>query len=305
MSEGVGAPVRVEESAELTIGDLWRVLSDNRIAILILSLLGGSLAAVLAFIEEPVYRAEVLLSAATGQDTQISALGRLAEQLAPGLSVTGDKSGFAGKEVWIATLRSRRLMEQFIQDRNLLPILYYRRWDASAGRWKDNQGSRGPPTTYQAYLLFTDRILRVREDARTGLVTVSVEWRDPKLAAEWANDIVARANEYIRSRTVSEARESVEFLESELKKADVVAVQQAISRLIEAKVSEIVLANVRKEYAFAIVDSAVESPTWDYVRPDRPFIIVMGICLGFIVGIIYASIRWALKRSARNAGAAA
>jgi uncharacterized protein involved in exopolysaccharide biosynthesis len=293
------------DRAELTLSDLWRLVVDARIGILVLTLLGGALGAVLAFTEEKIYRAEVLVSVASGQEGQLSALGKLAEQLAPGLgSVQTDRGGFVGKEVWIATLRSRRLIEQFIEDRGLLPVLFYKKWDAEAGRWKDDKSKRGVPTNYQAFALFNDRILRVREDARTGLVTVSVEWRDPQMAADWANDIVARANEYIRTRTITENRDSVAFLESELRKTDVVAVQQAISRLIEAKVGETVLANVRKEYAFAVVDSAVVAPTWDYVHPDRPFLIAFGLAMGLALGGLYACFRW-LRGRPRRRGATA
>ena len=58
--------------------------------------------------------------------------------------------------------------------------------------WQVQSGEA--PTMEDAYRLF-DSIRNVDEDIQTGLVTVTVDWSDPKLAAEWANGLVQDVNE--------------------------------------------------------------------------------------------------------------
>jgi hypothetical protein len=48
-----------------------------------------------------------------------------------------------------------------------------------------------------------------------------VEWFDPQLAARWANLMVDRANDDLRSRKLRQLESSLEFLQAELGKAQV------------------------------------------------------------------------------------
>jgi uncharacterized protein involved in exopolysaccharide biosynthesis len=280
---------------ELTYSDLLRIVRGSWLAIVVWVAVGGVAGAVVAFMSTPAYRAEVLLAPATTDTNGASTLSRLADQLAPlsGL-VGGDSSsgGLTSPAARIATLRSRHLTESFIRDRNLLPVLFPEEWDAERKSWRVSGGSPQMPTLEQAFKLFDEEIRGVSEDRRSGLVTLSVEWRDREAAASWANDLVARVNEYLRTRAISEAQRSIAFLEAELKKTGVVERQQIIYRLVESKTSEIMMANARKEFAFVIVDPAVPADLGNYVRPRRVLLIGLGLILGLLAGAAYASIRW-------------
>jgi uncharacterized protein involved in exopolysaccharide biosynthesis len=296
-----------DDASEITFSDLYRILRDAWLGIAILTLLGGAAGLVVAVVQKPVYRAEVLLSPANAQDSSVSTLSRLAEQFAPGVAGNvGGAGGFTGKDVWIATLRSRRLADEFIRGENLLPVLFAERWDSETGQWRLRKDGRPwEPSLDDAYALFTSEILTVTEDTRTGLVRLAIEWPDREVVAEWANSIVMRANEFIRARMVAESQQSIEFLEAELKKTDVVALQQTIYRLIEARIGDAVVANVRKEYAFSVVDPAVTPRPQDFVRPRRRFIVAFGMLMGLLVGTVYAGARWARRpRKSETVGAA-
>jgi uncharacterized protein involved in exopolysaccharide biosynthesis len=143
--------------------------------------------------------------------------------------------------------------------------------------------------------MFDERIRRVSEDRRTGLVTLAIEWRDRQEAATWANELTARANDFLRARAIDEARRSIAFLENELAKTNVVERQQIIYRLIESKTSEIMMANARKEYAFIVVDPATAPEPRDYLWPKYLVILVTGLLFGLFSGVIFAGVRSAWK----------
>ena len=108
-------------------------------------------------------------------------------------------------------LRSRDFARAFIEDEALLPLLFPDAWDAAAGRWTVEY----PPDLSQAAGFFVGKVREVEEDTGTGLVTLSIEWRDPELAAAWANLLAARLNDHMRQRALAEAEANVKYLRHE------------------------------------------------------------------------------------------
>ena len=288
------------EAAELSYGEILRILRGSWAIILAFTTVGALIAVAIALMMKPIYRAEVLLSPAAEEGGGGSALARMADQLAPLSSLIGPLDtgvGTSEKEIRIATLHSRRLTNRFISDKNLLPALFAQRWDRSSGDWKLSKGERQIPSIGEAFRLFDKKVRTVNEDRRTGLITLAIEWPDRRVVADWANDLVARANELMRARVIGEAQRSIAFLEDELKKTSVVERQQIIYRLIESKTGEIMMANARNDYAFVVVDPAVMPEPGQFVRPRRVLITAIGLLLGLFVGVIYAGVRWASKSS--------
>ncbi len=83
-------------------------------------------------------------------------------------------------------------------------------------------------------------------------------WSDPELAAKWANDAGGQSQCAAAGKAIEESRRSIEYLKREGEKTNVVAVQEAIGKLTEEQVKSVMLANVRDEYAFKVIDPAVD-----------------------------------------------
>jgi uncharacterized protein involved in exopolysaccharide biosynthesis len=148
----------------------------------------------------------------------------------------------------------------------------------------------------QAVAKFSDSVRKVHEDGRRNLVALQIDWTDPNLAAQWANKLVTRLNDYLRQRDIAEAQRSIEFLNKELEKSSVIELRQGVYRLIESQIEMVMLANVRDEYAFKILDPAVPSEPNQFVRPKRPMIVIVGLMFGLMLGASLALIRAARDR---------
>jgi len=245
----------------------------------------GCLAAIVALITPPTYRAEALL-APVGEQEGLAGLSALAGQLGGLASLAGASLSRSDRTAEaLATLGSRNLTEQFIRDKNLLPTLFPDAWDAEQRAWK---GAAQPPTMGDALLLF-EQIRSVRENRETGLVTLRVDWRDPEMAAQWANEIVARANELLRARAIAEAEESLEYLGTALNHAANVELRSAISTLMQGQMQSRTFASVRVDYAFRVVDPAVASDLNKRVRPRRTLMVLGGLLAGFLFGVMLAA----------------
>ena len=261
----------------------WR----NKWLIMVSGLLCGGIALTVGLLMTPHYRAQVVvmpvtsdLAAGGGVANLVRGLGGLASLAGIGLN-----SGSSRDEI-LEFLRSRSFTTEFLRENNLLPILFEEDWDSKAAQWRVPPDK--VPTIGDAYEFFTEEVRSIDEDKKSGIVTLSVTWSDPELAAKWANDMVASANARLREKAIEEAQRSIECLKREGEKTNVVAVQEAIGKLTEEQVKSVMLANVRDEYAFKVIDPAVMPEYRDIVRPRRALMLALGLVMGSLFGMMVA-----------------
>ena len=101
--------------------------------------------------------------------------------------------GVHDRAVIVATLKSPALVKAFIAEEGLMPKLYGRDWNANARKWKTDNPQK-IPTLWDAYNFFSKRNLSKTDNAKTGLITVAIEWNNPQEAASWVGKLVARTN---------------------------------------------------------------------------------------------------------------
>ena len=272
---------REEESIDLSA--YWRLVFSQRKWVAIVTAVATLIATAMALLLTPVYRAEVLLAPVEQEKNE--GLGALANQFGDLAALAGVNFG-PGKDKtaeFVAALNSRALSVDFIKERNLMPILFANRWDPETKAWKEGSA---PPTEWQAFGRWDSEIRKINSDRRSGLITLVIEWRDPILAAAWANDLVGQVNARLRTEAVAEVNRNIAYLEKQLPQTNSVEVQQAIYRLIEAQTKKKMIASTRVEYAFTTIDPAV--PPEGKYRPNRSVMVVTGLLLGLILGIFVA-----------------
>ena len=234
----------------------------------------------------PLYRSEVILALNSPDDQMAlpAGLGGLAGLAGFSLGAPRDSAQA------IATLRSRVFVEDFILDNDLLPVLFADDWDATDGNWLTKDLSE-QPTIWDGVNYFVEEIRTVSEDAETGLITLTIDWQDPAIAKSWADELVVRINERLRARDLGDSERRLTYLNSQLGKASLVELRQAISSLIEDQVETMMLAQAETEYAFRIIDPPR--------IPDEPFhprlllITVLAVFVGGMFGIVIVLLRWA------------
>jgi uncharacterized protein involved in exopolysaccharide biosynthesis len=104
-----------------------------------------------------------------------------------------------------------------------------------------------------------------------------------------------RVNAQMRDRAVTDASRSIEYLQGELQAANQVVLQQAISRLLEAQMQNMMVARGNTEYAFRVIDSA-RVPKKHFF-PKRALIVLGATLIGGLLACAWAT----LTRAARDA----
>jgi uncharacterized protein involved in exopolysaccharide biosynthesis len=259
------------DGEEFDLAALVRLVWRYRLLVFAVGFASAVLVAVWVFTEKPYFRADVVVTDA--RDRGMGGASALASQLGGLASLAGVNlapGNLAASEEAAAVLNSHHLAEEFIQRDGLLPIL--------------RRASRPDASLWRAVKLFKDGVLTVRKDLRTGVTTIAVEWTDPPLAARWANDYVALANELIRNRALEESTRNITYLNEQLSKTNDVELRKVMYNLIENETKTLMMAKGRADYAFAVVDPAVAPEL--KVGPHR----LLATLIGFVLGCGFATL---------------
>jgi uncharacterized protein involved in exopolysaccharide biosynthesis len=238
-------------------------------------------AAVWALAATPIYRAEAVVVPA--REDGVNNSTSLASRFGGLASLAGINLGNGGGDAAsnsMAVLRSRRLIEEFIKRNALAPVLF-----PVAG---------APPSLGFAVDRFRQTVVSIVTDKERGTTVIAVNWTDPKVAATWANELVATANDLIRSRALEDSSRNIEYLNRQLDQTNVVELRRVLYSLVEAETQKTMLANARSEYAFTVVDPAVAPES--RVSPKRTLMVLTAAILGLFVAVMTVLIHNAIGR---------
>jgi uncharacterized protein involved in exopolysaccharide biosynthesis len=262
----------------------------------------GALGLAHALTSKPLYRADVTLAYVEDRQS-ISGLAGLASQFGGLASLAGINLGDPGSAKYeaLGILQSRQLTADFIARQELMKKFYAGRWDEKTKTWRLGLLSRRAPTLSDAIKVFDRRVRKVNVDPKSGLISVSIIWGDPREAANWANALVADANNRLRERSIQESEERIAYLRKEISDSGLIGVHESLNRLMESEIKSISIARTREDYAFRVVDPARIPEPHENVSPQPLAEMVMGGVVGGSLAIVYLVLR--LRRQRRRSRA--
>ena len=283
------------EEGEIDLFDLIRTLLKAWKTIIGVTIVCTGLAVTYALNAPVVFKAETLVAPASeeqsGSPSVLSQFGGLAAMA--GISIPSDSN----VEQVVATLKSRKFLSQYIHRKNLLPVLFADIWDVKNQTWMINN-KEDEPTQQNGVHSFKNEILSVDEDKKSGLITLSIYWQDPKVAAEWANDLIEQLNKQLREQAIADSIKRVGYLEQELAKTTLQDMRAVLYKLLEAEKQKAMLANVNEDFALEVIDPAIAPEAQE--KPKRKLIVALGaVCGGFlgIFAVFFAQFAEKLKSS--------
>lgn len=260
-------------NADLDIFAVWQTLWSGRWLIIIVASVFAVISIAYALLATEWYQAEVVVAPVDkrGSAGNLGNLGSLASMA--GVSLGGSQ----GQES-LAVLKSKGYARQFITDERIMPALF-----TQAGPFDDRNDVR------DAVRIFDDKVRSVEQDRRTGLVTVTMTWTDPARAASWANEFVRKLNDRLRDEAIREAERNLSYLNKEIAATSVVAVQQSLGRVVESEMQKMLLARSSDEYAYKVIDAAIQ-PNRRY-SPRRTLIVVIATAIGGFLAALFVLLR--------------
>lgn len=308
MSELSEAAQLKAKNGEVDYEYLFTQVWKAKFQILLVTALFALFGILWALSQPNIYRAQALL--APSEENSGGGLSAMATEFGGLASLAGvnlgkgsvDKSTMA-----LEVLQSRAFITEFINKRNLDIYLFAAKdfkddelvidesiYDVASKTWNESVLLPGmtKPTDWDLFNSFID-VLKVSQDKTTGLVTISVDYYSAKVAKNWVDWLIVDLNEHIRNTDVAEAKTSVAFLEEQLKQTSVSDMHSMFYKLIEKQYQTIMLANVREQYMFKVLDPAVVPQ--DKIAPKRALIACLSVVIGFLLStfaiVILASVR--------------
>jgi uncharacterized protein involved in exopolysaccharide biosynthesis len=274
----VQAPHASEEQDTIDLMQVARIIWAKRAWIAIFTLLVTASSVAYVLTATQWFRAQAVLiqrDAASGSRlaSQLSQLGGLA-------SLAGLSLGSSTSQEPLGTLKSWGFANRFILSNQLVEVL-------SAPRPLPPDEADRRKSITKLVDKFRRSVLSVAEDRKSGLITVSVRWKDPVVAAEWANKIADQINDELRAKTLEESTRNIKYLQAQLKATDAVSLQQAIGSLLETEMQKLMLAQGTDEYAFRVIDRA--QPPAKPVKPRRTALVLTAFVFG-LFGSVAASL---------------
>lgn len=299
-------------SAFVAISEIIAVLWRAKTRVLAGGIIGFAIGVAIGLMSTPRFRATTLLGAAP-TPTAGRSLAGLAGQLGGLAELAGIQMG-GGQDLdqSLAVVQSEEFLERFIDEEHLLPLIFDKQWDSALGVW--NVDSPGPfrrlvwqldgttgkrtsaelgPSLWDGFKILTQR-LEVRKDRVTQVVSLSVDWKDPEIAARIANRLPMRLNEQARRRTIAESERSLKYVNEQLAVTTVFGIREALFRLAEGEQRKAMIAQVGGDIAVRVLASAV--PPSERSAPKRTLLALGGALLGTIVASIFVIARRLSRR---------
>jgi len=267
----------VGKDNEISLGDILEILFIRKKFILVLAVFGYLAGVITSNFLQPIYTSEVIMiSQLESQSSSSSGLGALASMA--GLNIGGDASNKEGVSA-LATLKSRTFLTEFIKNNNIKPELFPELWSIEKEDWIEDA-----PSDINAVSILKKMITYKKKES--GIITYQIDSNYPQLSEYLANNIITSINNYVRKQAVEEAEKSIVFLKKELSSTNLAGIQKTIYSQIEAHTQRKTLANARDQYAYKVIDKAVESlsPSW----PNKLQVSLLGLVAGIILGFSFS-----------------
>lgn len=200
-----------------------------------------AIAILFVLIVTPVYTAETTLL----PPQQQSSGGGLLDQLGPlaGLAMGGAMTGKGQSDLYVALLKSNTVRNMLIDKFKL-----QERYDVK---------------TYTDARAELSKRISVSADVVSGLISVKAKDKDPEFAAQLANGHVPAVQELMGGLALSDAQRKRKFFKEQVDK---------LSRepFRDARIQELILASMIRQYETAKIDEAREGPLLQQVEVARP-----------------------------------
>lgn len=291
------------QDVSFSIVGFFSILWKNIYLIAIITIVSAVLAVIYVKNMPDVYKAEVVMTPASGDDT--SNLSGLSGQLGGLASLSGINLGSSGNNKvaeFIALSKSRNFVQNFIKKYQILPqLMAATSWNKTTNTltydttiynnatksWLVKKDKK-LPTTWNGYDKFLS-LITVLDDSGSGLVKMSLNFYDPHLAKQWLSLFITELNDAIRQDDISDAQNSIDYLSKQAELSELQSVKRVFYNLIEQKTKTLLLAKVNKSYVLKPLGGIALPEEKD--SPKRSLIVILVTFVAFLIAVIFALFR--------------
>lgn len=192
-------PVYYEDD-EIDLYELWLTLKKRKSVIIGLFIFAVFATAVISFVMTPIYRSTASVIPVSGSQSPLGNLAGLAAMA--GISIgQSDES-----QKIMAVLKSRTIKENVIKRLNLINVIL------------DEVPEDRDPMNVAIEVL--DDMVSISDDKKTGVISISVDFKDPQIAKNIADAYVDELQRILNEKALTVAKLNRIFLEKQLEEEE-------------------------------------------------------------------------------------
>jgi tyrosine-protein kinase Etk/Wzc len=177
--------------------DFWTIILLRKTMIIALCVVSVLATMIVSLLLPKYYQSQAMVLAIAPESGGLGA-ALSASPLAGALS--GSVGGLSSPaDRLLVFLKSRTIAEMVVTRFDLLRVVNQDKWDPVKGAWKEPEK---PPLMEDAVKYLGKKMTQFKK-SREGTITITVEWKDPKLAADIANYYVAALAEFMKDKSIN------------------------------------------------------------------------------------------------------
>ena len=137
--------------------------------------------------------------------------------------------------------------------------------------------------------------INLSDDVKTGLISLSVSSKSPKVAYDLSILIVRELNNVYRDEALEESSKALSYLNEKLSSTLQSEVRKSMSQVIQSQLKNQMFANIRDDYILKPFDNAFIPDVKS--GPLRSFICIVITLIGFFLAIIYVVAAYFFKKN--------
>ena len=144
------------------------------------------------------------------------------------------------------------------------------------------------PSYLEAHEEFIKNMLEVKQDRKSGFITVSIEHISPIFAFNLLEIIIEEVNKIIKDHDLKESTMAIDYLNEQASIISSTNLQKSINNLYESQLRKKMLANIRDEYIINVIDEPFVPEK--KIGPTRSIICILITLIGGILSVLYVLI---------------
>ncbi len=268
-----------------------------------------------------IYTAKAVLKPVSSKDGG-GKLTSLASQFGGLANLAGiAMPGAASSTELVNLLKSNILKKKIIEKHNLLPILFPKQWDDDNKSWKKKGGvtlnplallsklspvksgakkEAGVPDTWDG-IRALDNIVKINYNMKEDFITIEVNFRDPDMAARIADYFILSLNDHMTFEAKRIANINKQYLENQLHQTSDSLVQHKIYNLIAEKIETSMMAEVKENFAFKVLDPPMAPD--QKTKPKRAQMVIIAFMVSLFISVFAVLFMEYIKKiKARSTG---
>lgn len=262
---------------EINLLDYLNVLKKHKKIIIIIVAISVLTTGIVSLLMTKIYEAKTVIVPATQQNSS------------PGMSALVAQFGISpllpanNAAETVNLLKSKILMGKIIKNHDLLPVLLE----------KNPKGKTENEKTWMGIRALMG-ITTVDYKQKDNVIELSVQFKDPKIAADIVNYYLTELTEHMSSETKRVALTNKKYLESELNATSDPFIKARIYNLIAQQIETAMMAEAKENFAFKVLDPPKVPDK--RIKPKRRQMVMMSFAVSLFLGIFIAFFREHLEK---------